>query len=455
MSFKIPDWLRWALILPVSIAVCCLGALLAKALILDNLVGPDGGDAPQFLKEIAYCAVLPLLVLAAGTNMAPSRRFLVAAILSALYLAWLAFVTFPAITILRKSSAWWSVACALVSVVVIVLFCVHVKKNEDEILTEHPAEIPIGIFLLAGCFLALAAFGALFRAHSLLIAFVWLMIPVLVCALNHHSALAWFTVAGLRGVQATLMTTSILLSFCIFFNIDNVRNPIGERFVEGYTHWRAAPRTDDDGKEYYPGDEWTADNRAGRWSLHLMEWAIFGLAFGVPAITLKATRRAIQRKETEATSGANQSAQADDREVMYLDFKLPFGVKPRDGTKLDDLKKLAADVIISGFRRLAALNRCAPTSNTSDEKIIEIYSKVTAVFNEAAKKRGERIRTVYLNGIVMKFLQMYELRFKKDDKPPLDEQAAEKFLWDHLQYEIDKYLAEGLRPDYRKEVPLV
>ena len=140
---------------------------------------------------------------------------------------------------------------------------------------------------------------------------------------------------------------------------------------------------------------------------------------------------------------------------MYIDFKLPPGLKLPKRAEPDDLKKLAADVIISGFRRLAAHNQCAPTSNTSDEKIIEIYSKVTAAFNEAAKKRGERIRAVYLNGIVMKFLQMYEWRFKKDDKPPLDEQTAEKFLWDHLQYEIDKYLAEGLRPDYRRELPLV
>jgi hypothetical protein len=199
MSFKIPDWLRWALILPVSIAVCCLGALLAKVLILDSLIGPDGGNAPQFLKESAYCAVPPLLVLAAGTNMAPSRRFLVAAILSTLYLAWLAIVTLPAITILPKSPAWWSLACAVVSVVVIVFFCTDVKKNEDKILTKHPAEIPIGIFLFAGCCLALAAFGAFFRAHSLLFAFGWLTIPVFfMCpqssfslSLVHRRWLAW------------------------------------------------------------------------------------------------------------------------------------------------------------------------------------------------------------------------------------------------------------------------
>jgi heme/copper-type cytochrome/quinol oxidase subunit 4 len=429
--------------------------MLAKALILDNLVGPDGGDAPEFLKEIAYCAVLPLLVLTAGTSMAPSRRFLVAVILSALYLAWLAFVTLAATTILAKSSVWWSAVCALVSVAVIILFCIHVKKNENEILTEHPAEIPIGIFLLAGCFLALAAFGALFRAHSLLFAFVWLTIPVFACALNHRSALAWFTDAGLRGVQAALMTASVLLSFCIFFTIDNVRNPIGERFVEGYTHWRAAPRTDDDGREYYPGDEWTAENWAGRWSLHILEWTVYGLAFGVPAITLKATRNAIQKREIEAASVTSQPDRQEDKDVMYLDFKLPPSLKSGHRAEADDFQKLAASVIVSGFRRLASLNNCGPTSNTSDEKIIEIYGKVTEAFNEAAKKRGERIRAVYLNGIVMKFLQMYEWRFKKDDKPPLDERTADTFFRDHLQYEVDKYLAEGLRPDYRREVPLL
>lgn len=182
------------------------------------------------------------------------------------------------------------------------------------------------------------------------------------------------------------------------------------------------------------------------WYFHLRAWRW---------LQARCSRFRSHSDQTKRAGESGKSARVDDREVMYIDFKLPPGLKLPNRTEPDDPKKLAADVIIAGFRKLAAHNQCAPTSDTSDEKIIEIYSKVTGAFNDAAKKRGELIRAVYLNGIVMKFLQIYEWRFKKDDKPPLDEQTAEKFLWDHLQYEIDKFLAEGLRPDYRRELPLI
>lgn len=63
-------------------------------------------------------------------------------------------------------------------------------------------------------------------------------------------------------------------------------------------------------------------------------------------------------------------------------------------------------------------------------------------------------RLFFLNRIVMKFLQLYEMRFEKDEKSGLDEAIAEKFFCDHLKYEVEKYLVEGLRPDYKRELPL-
>ena len=78
---------------------------------------------------------------------------------------------------------------------------------------------------------------------------------------------------------------------------------------------------------------------------------------------------------------------------------------------------------------------------TSDEKIIEIYSRVVTAFCQAAKQRGETIPAVFLNRIVLKFLTVHE-------KMPAE------FFGDHLQYEVEKYIAEGLRPDYKQELPL-
>jgi hypothetical protein len=122
-------------------------------------------------------------------------------------------------------------------------------------------------------------------------------------------------------------------------------------------------------------------------------------------------------------------------------------------TLLESSERVSAEIVVSGFRQFASQNRCAPTANTSDEKIIEIYSKVTEAFTAAAEHRGERIPAGCLNRIVMEFLQMYEFRFENEGKPGLDVRIAEKFLWEHLQYEVKKYLAEGLRPDYKHELP--
>ena len=59
---------------------------------------------------------------------------------------------------------------------------------------------------------------------------------------------------------------------------------------------------------------------------------------------------------TKRTGDSVGSARVNDSEVMYIDFKLPPGLKLPNRTEPDDLKKLAANVIITGFRRLAALN---------------------------------------------------------------------------------------------------
>jgi hypothetical protein len=32
---------------------------------------------------------------------------------------------------------------------------------------------------------------------------------------------------------------------------------------------------------------------------------------------------------------------------------------------------------------------------------------------------------------------------------------GDQFVQQHLQYEVDKYLAEGLRPDYKQELSLI
>jgi hypothetical protein len=111
-------------------------------------------------------------------------------------------------------------------------------------------------------------------------------------------------------------------------------------------------------------------------------------------------------------------------------------------TMLDRVQESGSKVIVSGYRRIGAQLGCAPTPKTTDQKIFEIYTKVGTAFHEAAERRGEHIPTLYLNNIVLGFLKLYEM-------------VGDQFLQEHLQYEVDKYLAEGLRPDYKQELGLI
>jgi hypothetical protein len=118
-----------------------------------------------------------------------------------------------------------------------------------------------------------------------------------------------------------------------------------------------------------------------------------------------------------------------------------FGGSKKKQTLLDDVQEVGGKLLVTGYRHEAATQGCAPTSKTSDKKIIEIYSKVGTAFQQAAERRGELIPATILNFIVLKFLQVHEM-------------MGDAMMESHLQYEIENYLATGLRPDYRRELHL-
>jgi len=141
--------------------------------------------------------------------------------------------------------------------------------------------------------------GSAIRSRPLLFTLLWIGSSLLPCGLMSHSVSACFTMTGLRRVQVGLMVTVVVLSFAIFVNGGHVRNDVGERFVEGYRHWPAEPRIDDDGREYDPGDDWSAESRSGRRGLSLLGWGILGAAFAFPALTWKITKSVIKRRSAE------------------------------------------------------------------------------------------------------------------------------------------------------------
>jgi hypothetical protein len=109
---------------------------------------------------------------------------------------------------------------------------------------------------------------------------------------------------------------------------------------------------------------------------------------------------------------------------------------------LEQIQSTVKPIIINGYRRIADENNVAPTSKTSDQKIIEIYQKVGSAFKKASEQRNEHIHAGYINTIVLKFFQVYEM-------------VGDTYLDEHLKYEVDKYLQHGLREDYKKDLKLL
>lgn len=122
-------------------------------------------------------------------------------------------------------------------------------------------------------------------------------------------------------------------------------------------------------------------------------------------------------------------------------IKKLFGSTEQPRTMLDKAQDMGGKLIVSGYRRLATQQGSAPTAKTSDQQIIEMYKKVGTAFRDISNQRGENLPTGTLNYIVWKFFQVSEM-------------LGNEMLDQHLAYETQKYLQEGLRPDYQQDLKL-
>ncbi len=108
---------------------------------------------------------------------------------------------------------------------------------------------------------------------------------------------------------------------------------------------------------------------------------------------------------------------------------------------LEAVQEVGGKLIVDGYRKIAEHQDFAPTNETSDQEILEIYTKVGSAFREASKQRDETITAGKLNMIVFHFLQIKEAN-------------GDAFVIEHLEYEIEKYIESGLRESYQKELDL-
>jgi len=114
-----------------------------------------------------------------------------------------------------------------------------------------------------------------------------------------------------------------------------------------------------------------------------------------------------------------------------------FFKKKESKTALDQVYEFA----IKGFRNLANINNCAPSSKISDDEMIKIMTEVGQAFRAASLQRGERIVAGNMFTIMLYFFQAYE-------------DFGERFYAEHLIYEVDKYLVAGLREGYKNDLKL-
>lgn len=115
--------------------------------------------------------------------------------------------------------------------------------------------------------------------------------------------------------------------------------------------------------------------------------------------------------------------------------------KEQPSTLLEQVQKIAGPLIVNGYRKIAFLKGIAPTAKTSDQKIIDIYQIVGSAFREASSQRNEFIPAGYMNTIVLQFFQVFE-------------KMGETFFFEHLKYEVERYIHEGLREDCKKDLDL-
>lgn len=127
--------------------------------------------------------------------------------------------------------------------------------------------------------------------------------------------------------------------------------------------------------------------------------------------------------------------------IIYPIFYFSYYIlkrKPEEPVSFEDNLNIS---LIKRLRNIGEYNKTAPTEKTSDEKVIVIYQLICSSFRNSSNKRNERIPADNLNTIAMKFFNVYE-------------EFGENFMKEHLEFELEKYRKEGLRPEYQKGISL-
>jgi len=110
----------------------------------------------------------------------------------------------------------------------------------------------------------------------------------------------------------------------------------------------------------------------------------------------------------------------------------------------EKLRSMVGPMLVKAYRKIAKERGLAPTSKTSDKKIVDIYIQVENAFKEAAKQRNEEIPQPNIHYIVLYFYQVYE-GYQGND-------LCESLFQSQIDFEIKNYLSKGLPKRFCKEL---
>jgi len=127
---ELPDWLRWALVLPVA-AGAWVGAQIS-IMVIGNVFYPMGlWNLATWFVKIATIAVAPYGFIWAGAQTAPRHSFIVAIALTVVHAIFATAIFVLAIDVERITAPlWWIITGYVVGITVTVVACVQFRRKE-------------------------------------------------------------------------------------------------------------------------------------------------------------------------------------------------------------------------------------------------------------------------------------------------------------------------------------
>ena len=112
-----------------------------------------------------------------------------------------------------------------------------------------------------------------------------------------------------------------------------------------------------------------------------------------------------------------------------------------DDGVMDRAAAIRRRALIAAYRGQGTRLGRAPGALTPDAAVIDVHERVTAAYARVAGERGETLTPARLHYIAWRFMETRET-------------LGDDMLRSHLRHELRRYRAEGLRPDFQRDLKI-